>query len=104
MFLFVKAFKFSFRAQGLPESIYMNAAQYNAPPTYPTTQICQGINGTSNATDILDRVFAGIVALLPGRTCYIHDVIGIRSKFHRVAMASKYILFENMRIEHTHNN
>ncbi|KAI3511864.1 hypothetical protein L1887_19024 [Cichorium endivia] len=44
------------------DSMYATAAQYNAPPTYPTAQICQGIDGASDATDILDRVFAGVVA------------------------------------------
>ncbi|KAI3695577.1 hypothetical protein L1987_78575 [Smallanthus sonchifolius] len=52
------------------ESMYASAAQYNAPPKYPTTRICQGIDGASNATDILDRVFAGVVAYHPGRSCY----------------------------------
>ncbi|PWA93097.1 serine carboxypeptidase S28 family protein [Artemisia annua] len=50
---------------------YATVAQYNAPPRYPTTQICEGIDRASNATDnILDRIFAGIVAYLPGRSCY----------------------------------
>ncbi|KAI3786297.1 hypothetical protein L1987_39881 [Smallanthus sonchifolius] len=52
------------------ESMYASAAQYNAPPKYPTTRICQGINEASNDTNILDRVFAGVVAYRPGRSCY----------------------------------
>ncbi|XP_076932677.1 uncharacterized protein LOC143598323 [Bidens hawaiensis] len=52
------------------DSMYAGAAQYNAPPNYSTTKICQAIDGTSNATDILDRIFAGLVAYQPGRPCY----------------------------------
>ncbi|KAI7745947.1 hypothetical protein M8C21_002649 [Ambrosia artemisiifolia] len=48
-----------------------SAAQYNAPPRYPTTQICQAIDAASNATDIiLDRVFAGVLAHTAKRPCY----------------------------------
>ncbi|KAI3826437.1 hypothetical protein L1987_00485 [Smallanthus sonchifolius] len=60
----------SFELKDYLDSMYAGAAQYNAPPKYPTTQICQGIDGASNATDILDRVFAGVVAYKPGRHCY----------------------------------
>ncbi|KAI3683578.1 hypothetical protein L1987_84086 [Smallanthus sonchifolius] len=52
------------------DSMYASAAQYNAPPRYPTSQICQAIDRASNTTDILDRVFAGVVAYQPGRSCY----------------------------------
>ncbi|KAF5822720.1 putative lysosomal Pro-Xaa carboxypeptidase [Helianthus annuus] len=52
------------------DSTYASAAQYNAPPRYPTTRICQGIDAASNDTDILDRVFAGVVAYQPNRPCY----------------------------------
>ncbi|GKB75744.1 lysosomal Pro-X carboxypeptidase [Tanacetum coccineum] len=52
-------------------SMYATVAQYNAPPRYPTTQNCKGIDGASSATDdILDRIFAGVVAYLPGISCY----------------------------------
>ncbi|XP_076899353.1 uncharacterized protein LOC143553201 [Bidens hawaiensis] len=52
------------------ETMYAVAAQYNAPPKYPTTQICQGIDGASNATDILDRIFAGVVVYRQVQPCY----------------------------------
>ena len=50
--------------------MYATAAQYNAPPSYPTTRICQGIDGATHATDILDRVFAGVVANSPLSRCH----------------------------------
>ncbi|KAK9058631.1 hypothetical protein SSX86_023473 [Deinandra increscens subsp. villosa] len=53
------------------KSVYSNAAQYDAPPNYPTARICQGIDGASDATDILDRIFAGVVAYMPGMSCYV---------------------------------
>lgn len=51
------------------DSTYASAAQYNAPPKYPTTQICQGIDRASKTIDILDRVYAGIVAY-QNKPCY----------------------------------
>lgn len=51
------------------DSMYAGAAQYNAPPKYPTTRICNGID-ESNAPDILDRIFAGVVAYQPDKICY----------------------------------
>ncbi|XP_076888494.1 uncharacterized protein LOC143538943, partial [Bidens hawaiensis] len=52
------------------DSVYAVAVQYNAPPNYPTTKICRAIDGTSNATDILDSIFAGLVAYQPVTSCY----------------------------------
>ncbi|GJW92099.1 lysosomal Pro-X carboxypeptidase [Tanacetum coccineum] len=50
--------------------MYAGAAQYNSPPTYPTTQICKGIDGASNTTDdILDRIIAGVSAYWPPSPC-----------------------------------
>ncbi|KAK9056045.1 hypothetical protein SSX86_027132 [Deinandra increscens subsp. villosa] len=58
------------------KNMYAHAAQYNAPPKYPTTRICEGVDGASSnaTTDILDRVFAGVVAYNSplGSTCYIN--------------------------------
>ncbi|KAL4560826.1 hypothetical protein LXL04_032981 [Taraxacum kok-saghyz] len=52
------------------DSTYASAAQYNAPPKYPTSQICQGIDAASKSTtDILDRVFAGVSAYQQ-KSCY----------------------------------
>nr|GEX14069.1 lysosomal Pro-X carboxypeptidase [Tanacetum cinerariifolium] len=52
-------------------SMYAGAAQYNSPPTYPTTQICKGIDGASNTTDdILDRIIAGVSAYRPPLPCH----------------------------------
>ncbi|CAK9150485.1 unnamed protein product [Ilex paraguariensis] len=52
------------------DSIYSQAAQYNAPPRYPVTGICRGIDGESEGTDILGRIFAGVVANKGERSCY----------------------------------
>ncbi|XP_059643915.1 uncharacterized protein LOC132285736 [Cornus florida] len=52
------------------ETIYDGAAQYNHPPTYPVTVVCGGIDGASEETDILGRIFAGVVAYRGNRSCY----------------------------------
>ncbi|CAH9116668.1 unnamed protein product [Cuscuta epithymum] len=54
--------------------MYASTAQYNAPPGYPVTKVCGGIDGQPKGTDILDRIHAGVVALRGNRTCYnIHS-------------------------------
>ncbi|RAL37381.1 hypothetical protein DM860_000075 [Cuscuta australis] len=40
--------------------MYAGAAQYNAPPKYPVTMVCGGIDG--GGMDILDRIHGGVVA------------------------------------------
>ncbi|GJY33847.1 lysosomal Pro-X carboxypeptidase [Tanacetum coccineum] len=51
------------------DSMYAGAAQYNAPPKYPTTRICDAIDA-SDSLDILDHIFASVVAYQPNKTCY----------------------------------
>lgn len=50
--------------------MYATAAQYNRPPRYPVTQVCQGIDGAPEGTDILGRIFAGVVSYRGNKTCY----------------------------------
>lgn len=52
------------------DSMYSIAAQYNAPPRYPVTVVCGGIDGAPKGTDILGQIFAGIVAYRGNKTCY----------------------------------
>ena len=42
--------------------MYSIAAQYDRPPMYPVTVVCNGIDGGLQGTDILGRIFSGIVA------------------------------------------
>lgn len=49
--------------------MYADAAQYNAPPSYPVTVVCGGIDGAPKGTDILGRIFGGVVAYNPNKTC-----------------------------------
>ena len=47
------------------------AAQYNSPPDYPVTAVCKGIDGGANGTDILGRIFSGVIAYYgESRKCY----------------------------------
>lgn len=72
--------------------IYASAAQYDAPPIYPVTQVCGGIDGAPNRKDILGRIIAGINAYLENTNCHDTDDTS-QMKQTRVAMASKLILF-----------
>ncbi|KAG6682454.1 hypothetical protein I3842_13G142700 [Carya illinoinensis] len=53
-------------------SMYGHAAQYNSPPKYPVTIVCGGIDGAPPETDILDKVFAGVVAYKGNSKCYVN--------------------------------
>ncbi|XP_009785587.1 uncharacterized protein [Nicotiana sylvestris] len=56
--------------KGYLDSTYAVAAQYDDPPRYPVTLICGGIDGATNGSDVLDRIFAGIVAYEGNKSCY----------------------------------
>ncbi|KAG6682443.1 hypothetical protein I3842_13G141700 [Carya illinoinensis] len=53
-------------------SMYARVAQYNSPPKYPVTVVCGAIDGAPPEADILDKVFAGVVAYFPNETCYVN--------------------------------
>ncbi|KAF8034747.1 hypothetical protein BT93_C0913 [Corymbia citriodora subsp. variegata] len=59
-------------------SMYAGAAQYNRPPSYPVTMICNGIDGT-NATEngILSKIAAGVVAYNRSATCYVNPPVNV---------------------------
>ncbi|KAJ9178018.1 hypothetical protein P3X46_009938 [Hevea brasiliensis] len=52
------------------DSLYTEAAQFDYPPTYRVSLVCGGVNGAPEGTDILGRIFAGVVAYLGERSCY----------------------------------
>ncbi|KAJ7981087.1 Lysosomal Pro-X carboxypeptidase [Quillaja saponaria] len=52
----------SFELKDYLDSMYSGAAQYNAPPRYPVTVVCGGIDGGSFGSDILSRIYGGLVA------------------------------------------
>ncbi|KAF8034742.1 hypothetical protein BT93_C0910 [Corymbia citriodora subsp. variegata] len=55
------------------KSLYWIAAQYDDPPTYPVTTICNGIDGANTAENgILGKIFAGVVANDRNSTCYVN--------------------------------
>ncbi|KAL5580171.1 hypothetical protein UlMin_012613 [Ulmus minor] len=56
------------------ESTYASAAQYNSPPRYPVTVVCGGIDeANSSRTDILGKIFSGVVALQGNKSCYVNE-------------------------------
>lgn len=54
------------------DSLYTQTAQYNHPPKYPVTVVCGGIDGGALGSDILSKIFAGVVAYRGNRTCYVN--------------------------------
>ncbi|MCL7042860.1 hypothetical protein MKW94_015428 [Papaver nudicaule] len=53
----------------LQYSIYAESAQYNAPPEYPVTVICNAIVGAPKGSDILSRIQSGVAAFSK-QMCY----------------------------------
>ncbi|XP_062172744.1 uncharacterized protein LOC133878226 [Alnus glutinosa] len=54
------------------EAIYTYSAQYNYPPYYPVNNVCGGIDGAPSGSDILRKIFAGVVAHEGNRSCYVN--------------------------------
>ncbi|EOY33636.1 hypothetical protein QUC31_018849 [Theobroma cacao] len=65
-----KKLKRTFDLKDYLDSIYSEAAQYDHPPTYPLSIVCGGIDGAPKGTDILGRIFAGVVAYVGNKSCY----------------------------------
>ncbi|KAJ8749874.1 hypothetical protein K2173_013789 [Erythroxylum novogranatense] len=59
-----------FELEDYLDSIYTDAAQYNHPPAYPVSVVCGGIDGAPQGTDILDRIFQGVISYMGNRSCY----------------------------------
>ncbi|KAL3718213.1 hypothetical protein ACJRO7_003361 [Eucalyptus globulus] len=54
-------------------SLYATAAQYDDPPRYPVTVICNGIDGANTTENgILGKIFAGVVAYKGNSACYVN--------------------------------
>ena len=52
--------------------MYGDAAQFDYPPRYPVTEICGGIDGASFGSDILSKIYAGLVAYRGNDTCKVN--------------------------------
>ncbi|CDP14439.1 unnamed protein product [Coffea canephora] len=50
--------------------VYTLAAQYNSPSNYPVTEICNGIDKVPKGTDLLGRIFVGVVSYKGDNSCY----------------------------------
>lgn len=50
--------------------MYASAAQYNAPPRYPVTMVCKGIDGAPKGSDVIGRIAAGVESYRGEKTCY----------------------------------
>ncbi|KAA0033354.1 hypothetical protein IC582_026830 [Cucumis melo] len=54
-------------------SMYASAAQYNHPPKYPVTRICDAIDGTYSVNGTLSKIAAGVFAFRGSISCYINE-------------------------------
>lgn len=52
------------------DTLYSVVAQYDNPPDYPLNVVCNGIDNGTQGTDILGRIFSGIVAYIGKKPCY----------------------------------
>ncbi|KAF5729444.1 lysosomal Pro-X carboxypeptidase [Tripterygium wilfordii] len=53
------------------DNMYTGAAQYDRPPRYPVTVVCSGIDGeTTEGSDLLDKIAAGMFAYRGEKDCY----------------------------------
>ncbi|PNX59747.1 lysosomal pro-X carboxypeptidase-like protein, partial [Trifolium pratense] len=50
----------SFELSNYLGEMYTAAAQYNHPPEYPVTMICNGIDEASFGDTILDKIYSGM--------------------------------------------
>ncbi|KAF8009294.1 hypothetical protein BT93_J0328 [Corymbia citriodora subsp. variegata] len=54
-------------------SMYAGTAQYDLPPRYPVSIICNGIDGANTSENgILGKIFAGVVAYNANSACYVN--------------------------------
>ncbi|KAG6601675.1 Lysosomal Pro-X carboxypeptidase, partial [Cucurbita argyrosperma subsp. sororia] len=54
-------------------SMYTVAAQYDHPPRYPVTIICDAIDGASSGSGIVERIAAGVFAYKGNLSCYMNQ-------------------------------
>ncbi|XP_057781884.1 uncharacterized protein LOC131000129 [Salvia miltiorrhiza] len=62
--------KYSWELKNFLYSMYSSAAQYNAPPKYPVTEVCRGVDGAPERSDVIGRIFAGMASYYGKRSCY----------------------------------
>jgi lysosomal Pro-X carboxypeptidase len=55
------------------DSFFSVAAQYDRPPRYPVDPVCKGIDSAPEGSDVLDKIFSGIVAYFREKPCYNLD-------------------------------
>lgn len=55
------------------DSLFSVAAQYDRPPRYPVDLVCKGIDSAPEGSDVLDRIFSGVVAYFGKKPCYNLD-------------------------------
>lgn len=69
----VRPLKRTFELKDYLDSIYCEAAQYNEPPNYPVSVVCGGIDAAPKGSDILSKIFGGVVAFMGDKPCYDMD-------------------------------
>jgi lysosomal Pro-X carboxypeptidase len=89
----------SFELKDYLETIYASSAQYNDPPHYPVNIVCGGTDGAPSGSDILSKIFAGVVAYIGNQSCYVNghrnlseSTVGWRWQVHLICI---YILLSS---------
>ncbi|KDP43934.1 hypothetical protein JCGZ_05401 [Jatropha curcas] len=52
------------------DSMYIEAAQFDHPPSHLVSIVCDGIDGAPQGSDVLGRIFGGVVAYQGEYSCY----------------------------------
>ncbi|KAF6171570.1 hypothetical protein GIB67_018094 [Kingdonia uniflora] len=59
------------------EMMFVLAAQYNNPPTYPVNKYCDAIDGLPKGSDVLSRIYAAFGAGSPSGSCHFTYKVGL---------------------------
>ncbi|KAJ7981085.1 Lysosomal Pro-X carboxypeptidase [Quillaja saponaria] len=70
----------SYELKNYLESIYIYVGQYNAPPSYPVTTVCGGIDAAYFGSDILSTIYGGVVAYKGNLPCYVNSQANLLSE------------------------
>lgn len=73
LFIFSSPLRGYFELEDYLWSMYASAAQYNHPPKYPVTRICDAIDGTYSVNGTLSKIAAGVFAFRGSVSCYINE-------------------------------
>ncbi|KAF7823313.1 lysosomal Pro-X carboxypeptidase-like [Senna tora] len=78
-YIVTKDFKHSYEVKEYLDKVITEAAQYNEPPMYPVSTMCEAIDASNNS-DTLGQIFEGVVAYKGKKPCYDMDEYNLPSQ------------------------